>query len=162
MCEETIGFYREELATHFSNALVEIDHVYVPHTVGIISHWPFYDLFADWLKELVKIVKGGYGSLANRGSGGVWGRVGGLTYAPLERCLVNLLYEVPLPPPGRVELKLCIGQMQLFCSRPAVNTIQALQNVSARYCSFRPSSYPNAAKNSFQCTLSFVASRSPP
>jgi hypothetical protein len=120
MCEETIGVYRGELTTLFKNALVNVEHVYVPQTIGIISHWPFYDFIGDWLKEVIKVVKGGYGRLANRIA---------LTYAPLERCLINFLNEVPLPPPGRVELKLCIGQLQLFCSRPAVNTIQALQNV---------------------------------
>lgn len=49
---------------------------------------------------------------------------------------MNLIHEIPLPPPGKLELSVNIGQLQLFVSRPAVNTISALQNVRRLHRNF--------------------------
>lgn len=33
----------------------------------------------------------------------------------------NLMNEIPLPPKGKVRLKLQVGTKSVFCSRPALN-----------------------------------------
>ncbi|KAJ3178675.1 hypothetical protein HK101_010125 [Irineochytrium annulatum] len=130
--EEKVALFRELLAP-LQSLLVDVDNVYAPRTIGLLSHWPWHDLLNDWLRELLKVVTGHYDYTLNRPAG---------TYAPLERSLINLMCEVPLPPPGRVELCISIGQLQLFCSRPPVNSIQVLQNFSL-YPFFRTLSLPN-------------------
>ncbi|KAJ3330361.1 hypothetical protein HDU76_005873 [Blyttiomyces sp. JEL0837] len=81
--EEKVSLYKELLKPFARTALVEMEKVYAPRSIGLLSHWPWYDIFVDWLRELVKIVKGEYGPLANRGL---------LTYAPLESYL-----QAPMP-----------------------------------------------------------------
>ena len=39
-----------------------------------------------------------------------------------RRYLVNLVHEVPLPPPGRFEIQVAIDDVCLHLSRPALNT----------------------------------------
>ncbi|KAI8846347.1 AEX-3 domain-containing protein [Chytridium lagenaria] len=118
--EEKVALYKE-LLSPMKSMLVDVESIYVPRCLGLLSHWPWHDVFNDWLRELIKVVTGNYEDVETRALA---------TYAPLERCLVNLFHEVPLPPPGRVELCINIGQMRLFCSRPPVNTVQVLQNFS--------------------------------
>ncbi|KAJ3413960.1 hypothetical protein HDV05_007249 [Chytridiales sp. JEL 0842] len=119
MAEEKVALFRELLRPMQATILVDAEHCYAPRTIGLISHWPWHDVFVDWLREMLRVV------------GGVYDDVSAMTSpwrAPLERCLINIVHEIPLPPPGRVELSISVGQLRLFCSRPAVNSIQALQN----------------------------------
>lgn len=44
---------------------------------------------------------------------------------------MNLIDEVPLPPPGRFEIGLSINQRPLFFSRPPINEVPILKNVGA-------------------------------
>lgn len=46
-----------------------------------------------------------------------------------NRYIVNLIHEIPLPPPGKLEVSISIGELKLYCSRPPVNAIPLLQNV---------------------------------
>ncbi|KAI8609251.1 uDENN domain-containing protein [Chytriomyces sp. MP71] len=112
--EEKVALFRERLKEMEHVAGVDMENVYVPRCVGVISRWAFYDLFADWLKVVVRMVKD---TAIEDGD------------ASAKGLLVNFMDEIPLPPPGRVEVKLTIGRYNLFCSRPPVNSIQALQNV---------------------------------
>ncbi|KAJ3202276.1 hypothetical protein HDU82_007481 [Entophlyctis luteolus] len=121
--EEKVHLFRDLIKTMERVSPIDQENVYVPKCVGILSRWPFYDLFADWLKEMFLLVKSINRKEVNDG-------VPGFMNVPLERLLVNLLYEVPLPPPGRVEVKISIGKHKFFCSRPPVNSIQVLQNFS--------------------------------
>ncbi|KAJ3119716.1 hypothetical protein HK100_000183 [Physocladia obscura] len=126
--EEKVNLFRDLLKTMDKVMPIDLENVYVPRCVGLLSRWPFYDVFGDWLKEVVMLVKG----LNNKNrtvspSGSDYSQIGG-SNIPLERLLINFLYEVPLPPPGRVEVKITIGRYNLFCSRPPVNSIQVLQN----------------------------------
>ncbi|KAI9346188.1 uDENN domain-containing protein, partial [Obelidium mucronatum] len=126
--EEKVFLFRELMKAMEKVMPIDLEHVYVPRCIGLISRWPFYDVFGDWLKETVRIVKG---KNATEEEGEEGSQISRTAYnIPLERLLVNFLYEIPLPPPGRVEVKITIGRHNLFCSRPSVNSIQVLQNVS--------------------------------
>nr|KAJ3420568.1 hypothetical protein HK105_005517 [Polyrhizophydium stewartii] len=113
--EEKIAIYEEVLSPLKQTILARLEHVYVPRCLGVLSHWPWYNLFKDWLCELVRMLRNPKDSKC---------------FAPLERCLVNLIHEIPLPPPGKLEIALSIGQLQLYCARPPVNTISVLKNYS--------------------------------
>jgi hypothetical protein len=43
--------------------------------------------------------------------------------------VINLIEEVPLPPPGRFEIGLTINRKPLFFSRPPINEVPILKNV---------------------------------
>ena len=49
----------------------------------------------------------------------------------LERCVINLIHEVPIPPPGKLEVAIHIEGLTLHCSRPPVNSFSVLKNVHA-------------------------------
>ncbi|KAJ1344288.1 hypothetical protein BSLG_001428 [Batrachochytrium salamandrivorans] len=87
--EEKVAIYEELLTPLKQTILANMDHVYVPRCLGLLSHWPWYSLFKDWLCELVRMIRDPNGSKA---------------YAPLERCIVNIIHEIPLPPPGKLEI----------------------------------------------------------
>lgn len=44
--------------------------------------------------------------------------------------VINLIEEVPLPPPGRFEIGLTINTRPLFFSRPPINQVPILKNVN--------------------------------
>ncbi|KAJ3075723.1 hypothetical protein HDU98_007115 [Podochytrium sp. JEL0797] len=119
--EEKVGLFEGLIKEMERIVPVDFDGVYVPRCIGVVGRWPFFDLFADWVKEVVRVMQGGY-LLGDSGDAG-WN-------VPLERMLQNFLFEIPLPPPGRVEVKISVGKHSLFCSRPPVNSIQVLQNFS--------------------------------
>ncbi|KAI8927250.1 AEX-3 domain-containing protein [Entophlyctis helioformis] len=116
MYEEKVALYEELLAPLKVTVVVKPEHIYVPRSIGVTSHWPWYALLKDWLCELVRQMR----NPSQRG----------LYYAPLERCVINLLHEIPLPPPGKLEISINIGNVQLHCARPPVNTISILKNFS--------------------------------
>lgn len=51
----------------------------------------------------------------------------------LISAIVNLIDEVPLPPPGRFEIGLTINSRPLFFSRPPINQVPILKNVNKAY-----------------------------
>jgi hypothetical protein len=81
-CDEKISLYREILKPYANNLLVDIDNVYAPRTIGILSHWPWYDVLSDWLREIVKIVKSEYAPKTKKSI---------LTNLPLERYIKCIL-----------------------------------------------------------------------
>ena len=48
----------------------------------------------------------------------------------MHRYLVHLLEEVPVPPPGKLEIAFPIGRLRLFCARPRLNTFPKIMDVS--------------------------------
>lgn len=134
--EEKVILYEELLEPLKQSILVEIDNIYVPRSVGVISHWPWYNFLKDWLVEVIQMQRGNFNYSKS--------------FAPIERykntttclsewslknmccafrCVINLVHEIPLPPPGKLEIVVKIGDIQLYCSRPPVNTISVLKNV---------------------------------
>ncbi|KAJ3146265.1 hypothetical protein HDU86_000481 [Geranomyces michiganensis] len=116
--EEKVKLYRDLLAP-LNTLLVDVDNVYVPRCLGVLSHWPWHDFLKDWLCEVVRVTRGDYEECP-----------GNKCIAPLERFIANLIHEVPLPPPGKLEISLRVGQLHLYASRPPVNTISVLKNFS--------------------------------
>ncbi|KAJ3299939.1 hypothetical protein HK104_005851 [Borealophlyctis nickersoniae] len=119
--EEKVSFFNDLLNPMKNTSLVDQDNVFVPRCIGVLSHWPWHDFLKDWLCEVVKVVRGDYEDAGDRRFGVV---------APLERYVQNLIHEIPLPPPGKLELSVRLGHLNLFCSRPPINQISALQNFS--------------------------------
>lgn len=62
------------------------DVVFLPQCLVVLSHYPFYDTWRKFLLQLYRIA---------------------LVEAPLpiERFIANFVSEVPLPPPGRIQVK---------------------------------------------------------
>ncbi|KND02343.1 uncharacterized protein SPPG_02814 [Spizellomyces punctatus DAOM BR117] len=128
--EEKVKLYRDLLAP-LNTLLADAENVYIPRTIGVLSHWPWHDFLKDWLCEVLRVVRGEYDECPHSKA-----------VAPLERFVVNLIHEIPLPPPGKLELSIHVGQLHLFCSRPPVNTISVLKNFSL-YPMFRALSVAN-------------------
>ena len=82
----------------------------MPKAVGILSRWPFIDLFRDYLSSMVFKTTTGLN-------------------LPLERYLINLAEEIPLPPRGKVEVEITLDRLKFFCARPPVNKVPIIKNV---------------------------------
>ena len=81
------------------------DIVYLPKCLVILSHYPFYDLFRNFLLQLYRIT---------------------LVEAPLpiERFIANFCCELPLPPQGKVEVKFGFTVKDLWSiKRPPENRL---------------------------------------
>ena len=92
-----------------------------PKCIVLTSHWPFYAQFELFLNRIFSIcplaITGNYlnavGSLSS---------ANGIPY-PIERVISNFIWEVPLPPPGRIEVEVnVIGQIITF-RRPPPNQL---------------------------------------
>ncbi|KAJ3050876.1 hypothetical protein HK097_008141, partial [Rhizophlyctis rosea] len=132
--EEKVEFYKNLLEPLKNTTLVDQDNVYVPRCIGVLSHWGWHDFLRDWLCEVLKVVRGDYEEVEGRRA---------TMLVPLERYVTHLLHEIPLPPPGKLELSINVGQLRLHISRPPVNSISTLKNFSI-YPFFRTLSIPNA------------------
>ncbi|KAJ3120452.1 hypothetical protein HK098_004585 [Nowakowskiella sp. JEL0407] len=119
--EEKIQLYKDLLSPIKNTVLADPEKVYQPRCIGVLSRWPWHDLLKDWLCEVLRLVRGDFYEEMERN---------GRLVLPLERYITNLLYEVPLPPPGKLEISISIGNLRLFCSRPPVNSISTIQNFS--------------------------------
>lgn len=81
--------------------------VYVPKCLTIISHWPFFDVFKQFLKFIYQA---------------------SLTPSPLpiERFICNFVDEVPLPPPGCLSVIFKLDQQEFTLQRPPPNKIDVI------------------------------------
>jgi hypothetical protein len=43
---------------------------------------------------------------------------------------VNLVHEIPLPPPGKLQVAISVNDMTFFCARPALNQMPIMKDVS--------------------------------
>jgi DENN domain-containing protein 5 len=78
------------------------DIVFVPKSLVVISHFPFFHAFREFLKQLYQL------SVME-------------TPLPIERYIANFISEIPLPPPGKVEVKfgfMSVVQFTIFRSAP--------------------------------------------
>eukprot|EP00743_Colponemidia_sp_Colp-15_P009073 GILK01009899.1.p1 GENE.GILK01009899.1~~GILK01009899.1.p1 ORF type:complete len:1370 (+),score=290.08 GILK01009899.1:59-4111(+) len=80
---------------------------WIPKCILILSRWPFFAFFKGFLSELYRI------SLAP-------------STIPIERWVVNLIDETPLPPPGKYELIYSITKETFRVSRPPSNQLPLL------------------------------------
>lgn len=78
--------------------------VYAPKALVLLSHYPFYHLFSTALKQLYRI------SLSE-------------APLPMERFIMNIVHEIPLPPPGQVEVAISIADVICQIKRPQPNQL---------------------------------------
>jgi hypothetical protein len=81
--------------------------VYVPKCLTIISHWPFFDVFKQFLKFVYQA------SLTP-------------SPLPLERFICNFVDEIPLPPPGCINVVFKLDQQEFSLHRPPPNKIDVI------------------------------------
>ncbi|OWF41370.1 DENN domain-containing protein 5B [Mizuhopecten yessoensis] len=81
------------------------DKLFVTKTICLITQMPFVRASRQFLRQLYEAV-----SKPSE------------THLPLESYIYNILYEVPLPPPGR-SLKFYGVEMPIFCQRPSVSEL---------------------------------------
>ena len=81
--------------------------VYVPKCLAIISHWPFFDAFKQFLKFIYQA------SLTP-------------SPLPLERFICNFVDEIPLPPPGCANVMFKLAQQEFILQRPPPNKIDVI------------------------------------
>lgn len=86
-----------------SVALSQKQRVWMPKTVCLVSHWPFYRSFTTFLVEL-------------------WRLTLGSSTLPPERYLSNL-WETPLPLNSRVNVDLKIAGSRIVFDRPPTDTL---------------------------------------
>jgi len=89
------------------------DTIYLPKCICLLSHYPFHDVYRQFLQYLYRI------SLVE-------------APIPIERYIANFIREIPLPPLGRVEINYCLTkEVRLLISRPPKNRLPLL-NMSYR------------------------------
>eukprot|EP00752_Nemacystus_decipiens_P011001 g9775.t1 len=78
--------------------------LYAPKALVLLSHYPFYNLYTQFLQQIYRI---------------------GLSEAPLpiERYISNFVCEVPLPPQGQVEVNYALPDRTLTITRPPKNRL---------------------------------------
>eukprot|EP00602_Paraphysomonas_sp_CaronLab_P011580 CAMPEP_0185041108 /NCGR_PEP_ID=MMETSP1103-20130426/39971_1 /TAXON_ID=36769 /ORGANISM="Paraphysomonas bandaiensis, Strain Caron Lab Isolate" /LENGTH=288 /DNA_ID=CAMNT_0027580701 /DNA_START=43 /DNA_END=906 /DNA_ORIENTATION=- len=87
-----------------SPLLPQMNLVYMPKSLVLLSHYPFYNLFRCSLEQIYRI------SLSS-------------SPLPMERYISNLL-QVPLPPHGCIEVSYCsLADCTLTISRPPKNQL---------------------------------------
>ncbi len=115
--EEKIQIYTSLLNPLKRTVLLRTNQVYLPKSYGILSRWPWYDFFRDWICKFLQNVDRQRLGLS-------------VKYAP-ERMIRNLIYEIPTPPPGKLEVAVSVEDMVLYLHRPPVNAIPTIKNVRA-------------------------------
>ncbi|KAI9476079.1 MAG: AEX-3 domain-containing protein [Benjaminiella poitrasii] len=117
-CQENIQLYKE-LLEPVKMAVCTADRVWVPKSIGLLGRMPWMNLYSDWLKILVDNIVGVGGHRKNI-----------KPTIDIESTVINLIDEVPLPPPGRFEIGLTINHKPLFFSRPPMNQVPLLKDFS--------------------------------
>ncbi|CEG77253.1 hypothetical protein RMATCC62417_12039 [Rhizopus microsporus] len=116
-CQENMDLYKE-LLEPVKMAVCNAECIWVPKSIGLLGRMPWIDLYDDWLRIVLDNVVGVGGYRHDRPT------------IDIESAIVNLIDEVPLPPPGRFEIGLTINSRPLFFSRPPINQVPILKNFS--------------------------------
>lgn len=77
--------------------------IYTPKCICVLSHYPFYSVFREWLTEIHKKVFLFPSELS------------------IESYIINFIMEIPLPPPRNIKIKFSIGDKQKFITRPTID-----------------------------------------
>ena len=93
--------------TNKHKSLPKWEVLYAPRAIAVISHYPFYNLFREYLAQCYHV------SMSS-------------SPLPLERFVANLITETPLPPMGVTEVQwICTGyhNRRLSIARPPPNQL---------------------------------------
>ena len=115
-CHENIDLYKE-LMEPVKMGVCTADDIWVPKSIGLLGKMPWINLYVDWIRILLDNIVGVGGHRKLKPT------------IDIESTVINLIEEVPLPPPGRFEIGLTINQRPLFFSRPPINEVPILKNV---------------------------------
>jgi hypothetical protein len=78
--------------------------VYSPKALVIVSHYGFFNLYSEFLKQIF------HASLS-------------ACPVPIERYIANFVCELPLPPQGHTEVAFCLPRSLVHISRPPKNKL---------------------------------------
>mmetsp|Transcript_2113 Transcript_2113/g.9260 ORF Transcript_2113/g.9260 Transcript_2113/m.9260 type:complete len:1300 (-) Transcript_2113:257-4156(-) len=81
-----------------------VNIVFVPKTLVLLSHYPFYGVFQQFLTELYRV------SLST-------------SPLPIERYIASFVSETPLPPQGQVTVQYPLPDRTLLIARPPKNRL---------------------------------------
>ncbi|KAI7893814.1 AEX-3 domain-containing protein [Mucor mucedo] len=116
-CQENIELYKE-LLEPVKMGVCKAEDIWVPKSIGLLGRMPWINLYGDWIRILLDNIVG------------VGGHRNAKPTIDIESTVINLIEEVPLPPPGRFEIGLTINRKPLFFSRPPINQVPILKNFS--------------------------------
>ena len=100
---ETLNSYRNK-CNHVS-ILSMPNTVYAPKAISFISNYPFFNAFKTYLITLYRITTTPKVPI------------------PLERFLMNVMHEVPVPPLGKTCVQFMVGDKQIQIKRNAPNSL---------------------------------------
>ncbi|CAO3621225.1 unnamed protein product [Cunninghamella blakesleeana] len=114
---ETLNLYKE-LLEPIKLAICKPQNIWVPKSIGLLGRLPWLDFYSDWTKILLDSVVGVRGKKNNELS------------VDVKCAIENVLFHIPLPPPGRFEIGFTINSKPIYISRPAMNEVPVLKNFS--------------------------------
>ncbi|KAL8008529.1 putative Arf GTPase activating protein [Plasmopara halstedii] len=76
--------------------------VFCPKCILVTSHYPYFSAFRQFLQQIYRV------TLSE-------------SPMPIERYIANFLVEIPLPPPGRIQVQLTLPDRNIMISRPPKN-----------------------------------------
>ncbi|KAE9028424.1 hypothetical protein PR003_g12418 [Phytophthora rubi] len=76
--------------------------VFCPKCIVVTSHYPYFSAFRQFLQQIYRV------TLSE-------------PPMPIERYIANFLVEIPLPPPGQIQVQLTLPDRNLIISRPPKN-----------------------------------------
>eukprot|EP00605_Chrysophyceae_sp_TOSAG23-4_P002967 GSChrysophyteH1.ASY1.ANO1.3269.1 assembled CDS len=80
------------------------DIVYAPRALALVGHYPFFASFIEFLKDIYRT------SLSS-------------APVPIERFVNSFVVEAPLPPLGRIEVRVALASRILSIARPPINKL---------------------------------------
>lgn len=89
---------------HGDTHLISSSFLYAPKALVILSHYPFYNLFREYLEQIYRV------SLS-------------VSSLPLERYVLNFIRELSLPPQGKTEINFALPTKTLQITRPRKNQL---------------------------------------
>ncbi|RIA95154.1 AEX-3 domain-containing protein [Glomus cerebriforme] len=128
---EKLALYNE-LLQPIKLGVLDKSNLWIPKCIGIVSHLPWHDVLKDWLCAVVMPMIEGLKEKNETIK----------SLIPLERYIVNLVHEIPLPPPGKLQVALSVNDLTFFCTRPALNQMPIMKDFSL-YPLFRSLSIKN-------------------
>ncbi|CAG8559961.1 2642_t:CDS:10 [Ambispora leptoticha] len=106
-----------ELLQPMKSGVIDLTKLWMPKCIGVISYLPWHDVFKDWLCAVAMPMINGLKETKQLD-------------LPLERYIVNLVHEIPVPPPGKLQVAITVNDMTFFCGRPALNQVPIMNDVA--------------------------------
>ncbi|OWZ22684.1 hypothetical protein PHMEG_0002564 [Phytophthora megakarya] len=78
--------------------------VFCPKCIVVTSQYPYFSAFRQFLQQIYRV------TLSE-------------SPMPIERYIANFLVEIPLPPPGQIQVQLALPDRNLIISRPPKNEL---------------------------------------